>query len=327
MRKLRFRFSYLSIILCLAVAISGCTAAKAPDDSQPIKTVGETIKIGVLPIEDNLPFYVAEKDELYTNEGVQVELISFASALERDTALQAGQIDGEVADLVAVALLKKIGTDVKIASIGLGATPAEGRFAILSSPKSNIKDLAGLTGKTLGISQNSIIDYVSDQLLLADGIMLDDVNKMSIPKMPVRVDMLLLNQIDAACLPDPLASLAQAKGAHLIIDDTYRNISQTVLLFRTQSIQENPAGIKAAVRAYGLAGQALSNNPDQYRSLFLEKAQVPAELKGSYQTPTFSKLQLPTEKEINSVMTWMVEKELIPQAYSYQELVDSDLLP
>jgi len=327
MKKLGFSSLGLGIILCLVVAISGCSTTKAPDNNQATKTVGKTVKIGVLPIEDNLPFYVAEQDGLYAKEGVQVELVSFASALERDTALQAGQIDGEVADLVAVALLKKIGTDVKIASIGLGATPKEGRFAILSSPKSTIRDMAGLKGATLGISQNSIIDYVSDQMLLDKGFILNDVNKLSIPKMPVRVDMLLSDQINAACLPDPLASLAQAKGAHLIIDDTYRNISQTVFLFRTQSIQKNPEGIKAAVRVYGLAGQALSNNPDQYRNLFLEKAQVPAELNASYQTPTFSKLQLPTEEEIKSVMQWMVEKKLIPQAYSYQELVDSSLLP
>lgn len=327
MRKLSFWLSILSMVLCLTIIVGGCAATKAPDNSQPTPKVGKPVKIGVLPIEDNLPFYVAEKDGLYAKEGVQVELVSFASALERDTALQAGQIDGEVADLVAVALLKKIGTDVKIASIGLGATPQEGRFAILASPKSSIKDMVGLKGATLGISQNSIIDYVSDQMLLDKGVILNDVKKMSIPKMPVRVDMLLSDQINAACLPDPLASLAQAKGAHLIIDDTYRNISQTVFLFRTKSIQDNPEGIKAAVRVYGSAGQSLSKNPDQYRNLFLEKAQIPAELKESYKTPTFSKLQLPTEEEVNSVMKWMVDKTLIPQAYGYQDLVDSNLLP
>ena len=327
MRKRSFGFCIVSMVLSLAIIISGCAATKAPDNDQPAKSAGKTVKIGVLPIEDNLPFYVAEKDGLFAKEGVQVELVSFASAMERDTALQAGQIDGEVADMVAVALVKKIGTDVKIASIGLGATPQEGRFAILSSPKSSIKDLAGLKGATLGISQNSIIDYVSDQMLLDKGITLNDVKKMSIPKMPVRLDMLLSDQINAACLPDPLAALAQAKGAHLIIDDTYRNISQTVFLFRTQSIQENPEGIKAVVKVYGSAGQALSKNPDQYHSLFLEKAQIPTELKDSYQMPSFSKLQLPTEDEINSVMKWMVDKKLIPQAYSYQDLVDSELLP
>ncbi|WP_366557029.1 MetQ/NlpA family ABC transporter substrate-binding protein [Desulfosporosinus sp. BICA1-9] len=296
MRKQRLGINLLGILLSLAILVTGCSAPTASDSPAP-KSEAKPVKIGLLPIEDNLPFYVAEKDGLYTKEGVQVELISFASALERDAALQAGQIDGEVADILAVALMKKIGTDVKIASIGLGATPQEGRFAILSSPKSNIKDMAGLKGATLGISQNSIIDYVSDQMLTDKGVLLSDVKKMSIPKMPVRLDMLLSDQINAACLPDPLASLAQAKGAQVLVDDTYRNISQTVFLFRTKSIADNPEGVKAVIRAYGSAGQALTNNPDQYRALFLEKAQIPPDLKESYKTPTFSKLQLPTEEE------------------------------
>ncbi|WP_045576501.1 MetQ/NlpA family ABC transporter substrate-binding protein, partial [Desulfosporosinus sp. I2] len=211
MRKPHLKVSLLGIVVSLAIIVTGCSAPKTPENQAP-KSVSKLVKIGVLPIEDNLPFYVAEKDGLYANKGVQVELVSFASALERDTALQAGQIDGEVADILAVALLKKIGTDVKIASIGLGATPKEGRFAILSSPKSNIKDMSGLKGATLGISQNSIIDYVSDQMLIDKGVQVNEVKKMSIPKMPVRLDMLLSDQIMAACLPDPLAALAQAKG-------------------------------------------------------------------------------------------------------------------
>ncbi|EHQ89317.1 ABC transporter substrate-binding protein [Desulfosporosinus youngiae] len=326
MRKKYLGLSMVFLVLSLVIFMSGCGSQKT-SDSQPTKTEGKAVKIGVLPIEDNLPFYVAEKDEIYAKEGVKVELISFASAMERDAALQAGQIDGQVADLVAVALLKKIGTDVKIASIGLGATPKEGRFAVLSSPKSGISDMAGLKGGSLGISQNSIIDYVSDQMLLDKGLKLEDVTKISIPKMPVRLDMLLSDQINTACLPDPLASLAEAKGAHVLVDDTYKNISQTVFLFRAESIKENPEGIKAVVRAYGTAGQALTNKPDQYRDLFLEKAQIPPDLKESYETPTFSKLQLPAEEDVKSVMKWMVEKNLIPQAYDYQELVDPDLLP
>lgn len=326
MRKQLSRFALGFVVLSLAFFMFGCGAQKTSENPAQ-KSESKIVKIGVLPIEDNLPFYVADKDGIFAKEGVQVELVSFASALERDAALQAGQIDGQVADLLAVALLKKIGTDVKIASIGLGADPREGRFAILASPKSEIKDLAGLNGGTLGISENSIIDYVSDQMLLDKGVKLEDVKKMSIPKMPVRLDMLLSNQINAACLPDPLASLAEAKGARVLVDDTYKNISQTVLLFSTKSIEDNPEGIKAVVRAYGSAGQALTNSPAQYRDLFLEKAQIPQDIKESYQTPTFSKLQLPTEEEVNSVMKWMVEQNLIPQAYDYQELVDSSLLP
>ena len=299
----------------------------APSPGQAVEPVVKPVKIGVLPIEDNLPFYVAEKDGLFQKAGITVELVSFPSAVERDAALQAGQIDGEVADLVAVALLKKGGTDVRIASIALGATPKEGRFALLSAPNSTIRRAADLKNVPIAVSENSIIDYVTDQMLKDGGVPEDQIKKVAVPKMPVRLQMLTSNQLLAACLPDPLATLAVAQGAHLVVDDTYRNISQTVLLFRTSSVQNNRVAIQAVVRVYGEAGQALTKSPDLYRPLFIEKAQIPAPIKDTYKMPTFSKLQLPSEDEVNNVMQWMVKRKLLAQPYVYNELVDPGLLP
>lgn len=302
----------LIILLVLAVgAISGCSTKKQT----------QTIKIGVMPIEDNLPFYVAEKESLFQKYNINIELIPFASAQERDTALQAGQIDGEIADLVAVALLKKGGTDIKVVSIGVGAVPQEGRFAILASPKSNIKDLKDLAGIQIGVSENSIIDYATDQMLTDAGLQKEEIKKLSIPKLPVRKDMLLSDQIKAACLPDPLATLAQQQGAKLIKDDTYRNISQTVVLFRTDSINNKSAEIKQLLKIYDEAGQMLTANPEQYRSLVVEKANVPEPLKTTYAIPKFSKLQLPIKDNFDSVMDWMVNKGLLTQKYAYEDIV------
>ncbi len=52
----------------------------------------EPLKIGLLLIEDSVPFYVAEQEKYYAHENIQVELIPFLSALERDSALAAGAI-------------------------------------------------------------------------------------------------------------------------------------------------------------------------------------------------------------------------------------------
>ena len=314
----------------LAVTGLGCGNKQL---AQPPRTAGQNdnsaakvVRIGVLPIEDNLPFYVAEKEGWFPEAGLQVELVSFPSAVERDAALQAGQIDGEVADLVAVALMKKAGTDVKIASIGLGATPQEGRFALLAAPNSSIRQAEDLKNVPIGVSENSIIDYVTDQMLKDRGVPQAQIKKIGVAKMPVRLQMLLSNQIQAACLPDPLATLAVAQGAHLVLDDTYRNISQTVLLFRTASVQNKRAALQTVVRVYGEAGRALAKNPELYRPLLIEKAQIPAPIKDTYKMPTFSPLQLPTQAEVSSVMQWMVEKKLLAQPFAYDELVDPDLL-
>ena len=47
----------------------------------------ESLKIGLLQIEDSVPFYVAEKEGFFNQENVRVELVPFLSALERDSAL------------------------------------------------------------------------------------------------------------------------------------------------------------------------------------------------------------------------------------------------
>ena len=67
----------------------------------------EGLKIGLLQIEDSVPFYVAEKEGFYQQEEVQVELVPFLSALERDSALTAGAIDGAISDPIGALLLDK----------------------------------------------------------------------------------------------------------------------------------------------------------------------------------------------------------------------------
>jgi len=319
-----FRRILVLLITLSLVVFSGCASKDSVTAPQKLKP----IKIGVLPIEDNLPFYVAEADKMFSKDGLDVTLVPFASAQERDAALQAGQIDGEVADLIAVALLKKGGTDVKVASIGLGADPKEGRFAILSSPGSKIKTAADLKNASVAISDNTIIEYVMDQLLKQADVPIKDVKKISVPKIPVRMQMLSNGQIQAAVLPDPMATLAEKQGAYVVMDDTKQeiNLTQTVILFRQETIKNNKEAVRKVVNVYGKAGKALTDDASKYRALLIDKAKIPEPIKNTYKAPTFSPLELPKEEDVNRVMNWMVEKKLLDKAYSFKELVDNSLL-
>ncbi|MHB9093922.1 MAG: MetQ/NlpA family ABC transporter substrate-binding protein [Eubacteriales bacterium] len=288
----------------------------------------QPLKIGVLMIEDNLPFFLAEAEKRFENAGLSVDLIPFPSAAERDAALQARQIDGEAADIVAASLLKKGGTDVRISTITLGVTPQEGRFVLLGAPNSNFKSANELAGVKIAISENTIIEYITDTLLTKEGLKKDQIQKLSIPKMPIRLQMLVNNQVQAALLPDPLASLAEKQGAKVILDDTKSeaNISQVVLLFRKESIDTKREAIKKLIEVYGLAGKDLTENPSKYRLLLIEKAKIPAPVKDTYKSPSFSSPQAPTEQEVSNVINWMVEKKLLQSPYNYNEMVDKTLL-
>lgn len=316
---------FFVLTLALTLFITGCSKSGKEaqrNDPQELKP----IKLGVLPIEDNLPLYLAEAQDMFAKEGLKVELVPFDSARERDAAMQAGQIDGEIADLVAVALLKKGGTDVRVASVGLGAKPEEGRFALLAAPKGRVKTVIDLKNTPVAISENSIIEYVTDNLLLAGGLKKEEIKKVAISSIPARMEALSSGQVEAAVLPDPLATLAEKNGARLIADDTKINLSQTVLLFRKQVIDENKAAVMKVVKIYGQAGRELTANPDKYRPLFIEKARVPAPIKDTYKSPVFSPFQAPTIDDVAKVMNWMVEKKLLKKPFNYDEIVDGSLI-
>jgi NitT/TauT family transport system substrate-binding protein len=258
--------------LCLVVAVLTLLAAAGCGEKK-----GSRMKIGLLPIVESLPFYVAVDKGYFNDEGIDVELVIFESAVERDSAVQAGEVDGALGDILAVAALNNSGAPVKIASLALGETGREGRFAILSSPDSGITRPDQLKNVPVSISTNSIIEYVTDNLLANSGLKPDEIKKEAIPKIPVRFNLLLENKIQAACLPDPQAAMAESKGARLVIDDTSSNLSQTVIYFSDKYLDKNSKSVVKFLNAYARAAKDINDNPSAYRDLLIEKARVPRE--------------------------------------------------
>ncbi|ACV63097.1 NLPA lipoprotein [Desulfofarcimen acetoxidans DSM 771] len=315
-------FRLLSMAVLFSLLLVGCSQQQKVDKEEHVK-----IKLGILPIVDSLPLIVAGEKGYFKQAGVDVELVSFPSAVERDSALQAKAIDGSLGDLLAAASLYNGGFPVQVVSLSLGETGKEGRFAILSAPKSGISNVNQLKGVEVSVSKNSIIEYVTDSLLLEKGFQPEEIKKSIIPKIPVRYQALMEGQIKAACLPDPMAALAQSKGAKLIIDDTETNLSQTVIFFNRETLQNNGAAVKKFLAGYALAAQEINNNPESYRAMLVDKAKVPKEALGVYAMEHFPAPQLPEKKDVEQVLQWMLQKKLLKEKITYQNLVTGDYLP
>ncbi|NLH27501.1 MAG: ABC transporter substrate-binding protein [Syntrophomonadaceae bacterium] len=287
----------------------------------------DVLKIGILPNEEVLPVYVAQEEGFFERYGIDVEIVNFQSAAERDAAIQAGAVDGVEGDLLAVALIRQGGTPVKAVSLAMGATPEEGRYAMLAAP-GTIENVDELKGKKLAISKNTIIEYVADQMLLANGIKPQEVQKVNITKLPLRAEMLLQGEVTAAVLPDPLAVHAELKGAKLLVDDTKlsENISQSVYFFRDDVIKNKKATIRKFLQAFEEGAEALTENPEKYRDLFIEKVNIPVELQSSYPVPTFSPLELPSEKDTQRVIDWLRDNKLLTEDYSYTDIVTDEVI-
>ena len=303
------------ILIAIAVVIACCGCIRKPQGGGIAAT---KIEIGVMPDEATLPYYVAAQEGIFTNHGLNVEIIPFLSAMERDSALIAGEIDGAENDPVGVALMRNAGYDLKIVSIELQETPAKMRFAILASPASNISSVADLNGKKIAISRNTIIEYITDTLVGDTA-----VEKVEVKKVPLRMQMLLNNEIDAATLPEPLASYALYKGARLVISDSMlnRTISQTVIVFRADFLNNNSEAVNEFLAAYGEAVNRINANPEKYRALLVEKTHIPPEIASNYTIATYLQPRVYPETDFDTVIHWLRAKNLLHRTISYKDTI------
>src|SRR3990170_7536062 len=307
------------IIPLLALLLAACGGAKP----EPV-----TLRIGVLPILDALPMYVAQAEGHFAEQGVEVEFVPVASAAERDQLMQAGQIDGMINDLVSTMFYNQDGIQIIVVSFARTATPDFPQYMILASKDSGIETVEDLRGVPIGISEGSVIAYTTDRLLEAEGLSPDQIKTIAVPKIGERMALLGSGELKAANLPDPLSSLAIQSGAIPILNDTkHPELGNSEISFRKVVIDEHPEAIRGFLAAVEQAIKEINADPTQWESLLTEQKLVPEPLIGTYKIPPFPTGSVPSEAQWADVLAWAKEKGLISKDVSYSDSVTAEFLP
>ncbi|NJN98509.1 MAG: ABC transporter substrate-binding protein [Anaerolineales bacterium] len=303
-------------MVVFAVMLNGCTLG--PQAGQD-----KTLKVGLLPILDVLPFYIAQEKGYFEAEGIKVELVPVKSAQERDALIQAGEIEGQLTDLISTALLDKETTQVKVVAKARKAYPDFPQFRIVAAPGVTISSPADLANVPIGISQNTTIEYLNDRLLGEWGLPADQIAIEEVSAIPTRFELLMNGQIKAALLPDPMAQAAIAAGATLIVDDTeIPQFSQSVLAFSATALENKSDTIRAFLRAWNKAVADINKDPNAYRDVLIEQTRVPESIQGTYNVPQFPLNEITSEAEWADVVKWAQEKGLIEQPVAYETAID-----
>jgi NitT/TauT family transport system substrate-binding protein len=309
-----------SLLLMLSVLLNAC--AFGPQAAQEKK-----LKMGLLPILDVLPFYIAQDKGYFEAEGLQVELVPVKSAQERDALIQAGEIDGQLNDLISTVLLDREQAQVKIVAKARKAYPDFPQFRIVAAPGVTVNSPADLANVPIGISQNSVIEYMNDRLLVDWGLPPDQIAIEEVSAIPTRFELLMNGQLKAALLPDPMGQAAIAGGATLVIDDTkIPQYSQSVLSFRTTALENKPEAVRAFLRAWNKAVADLNKDPSAYRNVLIEKTRVPESIQGTYNVPPFPENEITSQAEWDDVVKWAQGKGLIEQPVAYDTAVDKSFM-
>jgi NitT/TauT family transport system substrate-binding protein len=250
------------------------------------------------------------------------------SGLERDQLMQSGEIDGMLNEMITTANFNRHRVQVKTVISARKAYAHYPLFRVLSSPGIKLSSPSDLSDMPVGISKNTIIEYVTDRLLAAEGVDINRITKKSVPAIPERFQLLLQGQIKAATLPDPMAKSALVAGAGLVVDDsTHPQYSVSVLSFHVKTLSNKPRALRLFLKAWDRAVADINANPESYRELLLKKIRVPKNVQQTYKIPPYPRREIPSAGQWEDVMTWMVSRGLLDSAVPYKDSVTSDYLP
>jgi NitT/TauT family transport system substrate-binding protein len=285
------------------------------------------IRFGTLPVLQALPLYVAQDKGFYGREGLDVELIPFNTAAEKDIALAAGSIDGYFGDLLTPIVLRGNGRDVFIVVTNYDTRYDRRMFAVLGKPGSSYKAIGDLVSVPVAISSNTVIDYVTERLLLSGGVPPDKCASVETKNIGMRMQMLLSGQVEAATLPEPLVTAAVGKGATVLADDAGMATSQTVLVLSGSFLKEHAAAVKAFLKTQREAAALINAQPDTVRPIMVEHVRLPEPLKAVYPVPRFPEPRAPDKEAVATIGQWLVKRDVIKTAPIYEQVVDVRFIP
>lgn len=280
------------------------------------------IKVALLPIPDSLPCHVAEEKGYFKEIGLDVTYVPIASAIDRDQLMQAGRIDGMLTEMSITAGFNKDKPRIKILQIARMPMGEHALFTILVKPKSKVKSLQDLAGVPIGVSVHTIIEYVTDSLMKEAGVPTDKILSKSVPSIPERFQLLMQGHIEAAVMPEPLATAAIQAGAVKVASDaSYPFYSASVLGFSNEALTKKEKEVEAFLFAWNRAAEEINKNPEAFRSTLMAKVRIPPDVQKTFPIPTFPVAEIPSKAQWDDVIAWMLAKKLLTAPLGYEDNV------
>jgi NitT/TauT family transport system substrate-binding protein len=294
----------LSILVCtlvIMIFLVGCSQTQQQDT-----TPSEKIKIGYLPLTDHLTGMVADSQDMFSKENI--ELVKFSSWPALAEALASGQIDG--AHMLNTLGIKMVTNGFKGKTVVLSH---RGDIALVTSK--DIADVQQLKGKTIAVpSRFSSHFFMLHNYLTKNGFDMDkDVQILDVAP-PDFVSTMASGGVDAFIGSEPFPTIAESKG----IGKTFAlwdemeieglNGLDCTVVFNDDTIEQNPDVVQEYTTAIIQAGQFIESNPKEA-----------AESASSYMLNIDPELMV---KAIDEPRHRSSYDSLLPKAEEYQKLQD-----
>lgn len=301
------------------------------------------LRIGVLPVMNIYPFYAGPLG-YFAEAGISARLVPVFSAQELREGIASGELDGFQADLITTLVLLDEGYDVRLVRhVGL-VSPS--LFGILVYEDSGIMSVADLAGARIGISAKTIVQYVTDLMLISAGVDPAEVEYVNIPKIAERNQLLADGEVDAATLPQPYYALSSQAGAHVLIDDSVLDYVPEAISFLSVTLTEKGDQVRAFMSAYERALEEINARETRAAGIAWLGEEIRAVVRNravdigddrvtrflrlfaeAETWPSMTAARVPTTGEFAQVQSWALAAGLVEDVRAYEDVIDSSFLP
>lgn len=287
----------LALSLCVSTLFVGCSSGAPTTEETPAPTTDETtkqtLKIGVMPAVDTAPIYLAEEKGYFDELGLDLEIVRFNNAGERQTALQTNTIDGAMTDLIAVATNVDGGFDLKATTLTDGVFPVLVREGYKETPDIKVAMME------VSVSNFLIDEWLSDEY---------NIEKVFINDIPARLEMIKSGGVDMGLFPEPMASNATVDGTlEKRIYTPEDGICPNVMAFTSKALEEKEEAIKLFHEGYNKGVEDLIQNPDAARDTLITNLELNPAIRDTMILPTYTKVHLPGTEYIQKIISWVQE--------------------
>lgn len=247
----------VSAALLLTTACAG-SADPAASDSQTT-----TVGMAVQPWLGYGPWYIAEENGYFADQGVDVEITNFMNDADMTAAFASGRV--QVANAASHSALQLIeqGLDVSIVLLLDASLQAD---AVLSD--GSVSSVADLKGKSVAFEEGSVSNLLLGYALQENGLTLDDITP--VPMDPSEAATALLGgSVPVAVTYEPYISEARKAGTFKKIFTASENegLISDVLVVDNSFLKSNPEAVQHIVDAWGPSVDFLMSDPDAGRSI------------------------------------------------------------
>lgn len=296
---------FLFILFLLTLSFVCCKK----EDKKAVTNVTEvdsmTLKVGLMPTFDCLPFYVAKEKGFYDSIKANVSFLTYGSAMDADTAFKGKTVDGMFTDLCHVAALSSEGYNLNVIA------GTYGRQVLVGSKTVRIRKMKDLKERMIAIARGDQSKLFLQAMLKRNKIGRDIIYLPQINNLQIRYTMLCNGQVDAAILPEPYAAMAQMGKNKALSDNDAFGINLSCMVMSERAQKKKNTEIRRLMMGYNMAVEAINKSkPKAFAKILTTYYHIPAAVADTFRLPKFHKASVPSVEEWKCALSWMQSEGL-----------------